>query len=668
MDKALKIILLSFLPVLSFSQQSLPDSLRKIFLNAKSDSVRCESANHLYDFYEELNSDSAFFYADQTVLLSGRNNKKLNEAYSLTRKAYQELNLGRYAASLNSLLAAFYISEKQENDNYYWKIHPLKAEKQKRLYTLSCTHHIYAILMRVTLNKEQEIIHFKEAKRIADQINSPARSLLADLNLGRFFWKSGNLDSALIYLNEGQAIAKNSGHEKHLSTIFYFTAVINIAKGDRMIGLNYYYRSIESGIAQNNIDGLAYSFHGLAEYYLYEKNKDSSLYYACKSLEAMKQLGRASNALYNLGDAYVSLNNAYLLKGELDSAYKYLTLGQTTSDSIKRYGIQSLADFQKLTLNEQQRLQAIEKERITYQNRIRTYFLLSGIGVFLVLAIIFYRNNRQKHKAKLKIEQAYDNLKSTQSQLIQSEKMASLGELTAGIAHEIQNPLNFVNNFSEVSNELIDEMNLELDKGDINEAKAIAADVKNNLEKINHHGKRADAIVKGMLQHSRTSTDKKELTDINALADEYLRLSYQSLRAKDKTFNATFKTDFDPSLEKINIIPQDIGRVILNLLTNAFYVVNEKKKQHPNGYEPTVSVETKKINNTVAIKVTDNGNGIPQKILDKIFQPFFTTKPTGQGTGLGLSLSYDIIKAHGGEIKVDTKEGEGTEFTIILPA
>ncbi len=260
-----------------------------------------------------------------------------------------------------------------------------------------------------------------------------------------------------------------------------------------------------------------------------------------------------------------------------------------------------------------------------------------------------------------------ENLKSTQSQLIQSEKMASLGELTAGIAHEIQNPLNFVNNFSEVSNELLDEMNEELTKGDIEEAKAISLDIKQNLEKINHHGKRADAIVKGMLQHSRSSSGSKEPTDINKLADEYLRLAYHGLRAKDKSFNATMKTEFDETIGSITIFPQDIGRVILNLITNAFYATNEKQKSGIENYEPTVTVSTKKVGNTVEIVVKDNGNGILQKVLDKIFQPFFTTKPTGQGTGLGLSLSYDIVKAHGGEFKVETKEGEGSEFSIHLP-
>jgi signal transduction histidine kinase len=277
------------------------------------------------------------------------------------------------------------------------------------------------------------------------------------------------------------------------------------------------------------------------------------------------------------------------------------------------------------------------------------------------------QKSTQLEKQKGALQTTLEDLKSTQAQLIQSEKMASLGELTAGIAHEIQNPLNFVNNFSEINKELVDELKTELATGNVQLVNEIADNIKENESKINHHGKRADAIVKGMLQHSRSSSGVKEATDINVLADEYLRLAYHGLRAKDKSFNATMKTDFDKSIGSINIIQQDIGRVILNLINNAFYVVDEKKKQTGDGYEPTVSVSTKKINGKVEIKVADNGNGIPQKVLDKIFQPFFTTKPTGQGTGLGLSLSYDIVKAHGGELKVETKEGKFAEFIISLP-
>ena len=295
--------------------------------------------------------------------------------------------------------------------------------------------------------------------------------------------------------------------------------------------------------------------------------------------------------------------------------------------------------------------QAFEKERET--------------NLLIEQKRIELENTVEERTAELK--HSLENLQSTQKQLIQSEKMGALGEMTAGIAHEIQNPLNFVNNFSEVNNELLHEMEEEIDKGNIKEAKAIVQNIIDNEQKITQHGQRADAIVKGMLQHSRTSTGQKEPSDINALADEYLRLAYHGLRAKEKSFNATIKTDFDPTIGRINIIPQDIGRVLLNLYNNAFHAVSEKTNRQIQGYEPTVSVKTKKVTGRVEIRVSDNGNGIPQKVLDKIFQPFFTTKPAGQGTGLGLSISYDIIKVHGGEIKVETKEGEGAEFIIQFP-
>ena len=280
-------------------------------------------------------------------------------------------------------------------------------------------------------------------------------------------------------------------------------------------------------------------------------------------------------------------------------------------------------------------------------------------------------------KQKEELEHALDDLRSTQAQLIQSEKMASLGELTAGIAHEIQNPLNFVNNFSEVNNELIEELKAERQKnnGQTGIENELLDDITQNNEKISFHGKRADAIVKSMLQHSRKNTGQKESTDINELCDEYLRLSFHGLRAKDKSFNVDFKTEFDDAVGKIDVVPQDIGRVLLNLFNNAFYAVNEKKKSAGEDYHPIVTVSTKRSSSlsledgrhAVEIRVKDNGNGIPPGIVDKIFQPFFTTKPTGQGTGLGLSLAYDIIKAHGGELKVNTAEGEGSEFIIQLP-
>jgi len=293
--------------------------------------------------------------------------------------------------------------------------------------------------------------------------------------------------------------------------------------------------------------------------------------------------------------------------------------------------------------------------------------LIKSMAEAFSIAYTRYEDFNKLEQAKQSIESALSELKATQTQLIQSEKMASLGELTAGIAHEIQNPLNFVNNFSEVNQELVAEIKLAIDNGNIDEARSIAENIEANEQKINHHGKRADAIVKSMLQHSQLNKGEEELTDVNSLVGEYLRLAYHGFRAKDKTFSANLETHFDPAIGNICVVPKDIGRVLLNLCNNAFYAVSEKKKFTEQGYVPVISVSTRRMNDKIEINVQDNGYGIPQKIIGKIFQPFFTTKPTGQGTGLGLSLSYDIIKSHKGKLIVDTKEGEGTEFTIQIP-
>jgi signal transduction histidine kinase len=335
-----------------------------------------------------------------------------------------------------------------------------------------------------------------------------------------------------------------------------------------------------------------------------------------------------------------------------------------------------------------QEVQAAEKKKTEEITQAKQTALMVGLiltGILALVALNGYLNKQKVNRLlllqKQKTEVTLAELEAAQAKLIQSEKMASLGELTAGIAHEIQNPLNFVNNFSEISNELIDEMNEELNVDNIDEARSIAKNIKQNLEKITHHGKRADAIVKGMLMHSRKNTEEKTPTDINALCDEYLRLSYYGLRAKDKSFSAAKEIDLDSSLTpdeegngKININRQDIGRVLLNIFNNAFYAVTEKTKTAGENYKPLVWVQTKRIaalpnkEPQVEIIIKDNGNGIPQNIVDKIFQPFFTTKPAGEGTGLGLSLAYDIVtKDHNGDINVKSKEGEGTVFIIQLP-
>ena len=384
------------------------------------------------------------------------------------------------------------------------------------------------------------------------------------------------------------------------------------------------------------------------------------------------------------GQLYEDLAECYEKTGNYNKALQlYKTYAQIKDSVRSKDNIQKATELTlNYEFNKKQEVAAAEQEKQNAVVHARQLALIIGLCFCVVLAIVLiiglknkYRANYLLKKQKAEIQTTLTQLKSTQAQLIQSEKMASLGELTSGIAHEIQNPLNFINNFSDVNRELLIELKDEAVKGNVDQITAIADDVIDNEEKINFHGKRADAIVKGMLQHSRKTSGQKELTDINILCDEYLRLSYhaclsgsQGLRAKDKSFSADLKTNFDASIGNIDIVPQDIGRVLLNLFNNAFYATNEKKKNADVNYKPLVSVQTKKIKNKVEISVHDNGNGIPQNIIDKIFQPFFTTKPTGQGTGLGLSLSYTIItEEHGGTLKVESQEGKGTTLTIQLP-
>jgi len=509
----------------------------------------------------------------------------------------------------------------------------------------------------------QGLNYLFQAKELNEKLSFTIMNCFGLTTIGVAYEQLNILDSALFFHEQAYRVLTSINSmaitrsplssliSRHLGNVQY-----HLGNYDKALSQ---YRQV---ISNNDLLNISYSQFQIAEYFFNIKNNpDSSLYYALLSFNN----GHISFQKTSVLAASRILAKLYKQKGRLDSAYYYHEISLEMNDSL--FGPEKTHKLQLLAINEQQRQQEIQQEKEKFKSRIKIYVLLAAVGLFLLLAIIFYRNNRQKQKTNKVLETTLTHLRSTQSQLIQSEKMASLGELTAGIAHEIQNPLNFVNNFSEVNDELLKELNAEADKGNLEEVKAIAKDITFNSKKINHHGKRADAIVKEMLQHSRTSSGQKEPTDINALADEYLRLAYHGLRAKDKSFNATTKTEFDSKIEKINIMSQDIGRVILNLINNAFYAVNEKKKQVGDGYEPTISVSTKKSNDKVEIKVSDNGNGIPQKVLDKIFQPFFTTKPTGQGTGLGLSLSYDIVKAHGGKLKVETKEGEGTEFIILLP-
>ncbi len=495
--------------------------------------------------------------------------------------------------------------------------------------------------------------------------NNPGSHAFIFYRLAKACLETNRLDSADNLIQYAYDSAKNSDRSL-LAPVFQTWSLIelkkkNFSKADSLL-VKAWEIIKERNIAANTPGGIVDPDYYRALIRIEQKKYAEAVGFLVSDIVRIKILRNETLRDYKLlADLYDKIGD----KARSNESYKaFISLQDSLLADQSRFSAISFEAEQQMNEKE------LSISKLKSENEISVItrnFSLGIIVLVLVLSGVIYYRYKSKQKANTVLEKTLTDLRSTQAQLIQSEKMASLGELTAGIAHEIQNPLNFINNFSEVNTELIDELGEELDKGNLDDVKAIAKDIKANEQKINHHGKRADAIVKGMLQHSQSSTGQKEPTNINALADEYFRLAYHGLRAKNKSFNATMVTGFDDSIGMVNVIPQDIGRVVLNLITNAFYVVYEKKKQLGEGYNPTVSVSTKKYNGNVEISVKDNGNGIPQKIVDKIFQPFFTTKPTGEGTGLGLSLSYDIVKAHGGELKVETKEGEGSIFSILLP-
>jgi len=667
MKKYIKTLLVLFIPILGMAQQQYPDSLRKILKTASSDSTRYSTLSGIGEYYVEINGDSALYYLNRALAIAKKNDRPINEGATLARIGYVFIFKGKYPESLECFQQALKLVEVPANDNAIWNPNmswiPFSTQQKTRLTILSGVHLLYSILAGVTGDFDQQIVQVKLSRALAREAGDDNFEAVANMNLGTAYEGANQLDSALVLLQNATNTFERTGYKKYLGGAYGKIGAVYLDKGNGDLAVQYFRKGLNVSIQQKNFALADFNYTNLAKYYLAKKQKDSSLYYARKRLD----LVHAMNST-NLDVACEDLYGSYKLAGNTDSAYKYQGLALAARDKKYENTVKSLADFQKLSFKAQLLSQALEKEKAAAQTRLRTYLLLAAIGIFMLLAAIFYRNNRQKQKANKVLESTLDNLKATQTQLIQSEKMASLGELTAGIAHEIQNPLNFVNNFSEVSAEMVDEMDEELSKGDIAEAKAIGADLKQNLEKIRHHGKRADAIVKGMLEHSRVGTGEKQPTDLNALADEFLKLSYHGLRARDKNFNTELTTHFDADLPKANVAQQDIGRVFLNLFNNAFYAVNLKKQSAGADYKPEVSVTTSTQNNQVIIKVKDNGNGIPDAIKDKIMQPFFTTKPTGEGTGLGLSLSYDIVvKGHGGSIDVNTREGEFTEFSVILP-
>ena len=645
---------------LCISAQPLPDSIKAIVNTAKTGVGKGKVLIRYFD----ANTDNDTLFKNLIALKQYFEERKDEVVVDYVRLGIcRQLARGsEYTDAINELFQLVHRFEQRKDD-----------------YGVMICNRDFSYAYYAAGDKDKTLYYDQKTVALSIPFGSKYDLAVAYNNVSADLSEYGHFDSASVYAHDAVRISKDINEPALISKTLGTLGEYYMAIKEYDSAFIYMKQALPIAMLNSKLD-LAFAFNDFSQIYQAVNKRDSAIYYAYRGAELSKQIGLKKELLRS----YSYLSAMYKQSGALDSAYKYLDLTVNTKDSI--YSTEKIKQVQLIGIREQGRQRDAEQQKLDLQNKIKIYALIGGLIIFSFVAFLLYRNNRKEKNAKILlqhknelIEQTLSNLTSTQAQLVQSEKMASLGELTAGIAHEIQNPLNFVNNFSEVNNELIEELKSQKSKLKSEEQDELLDDILSNSQKINHHGKRADAIVKGMLQHSRSSAGQKEPTDINALCDEYLRLAYHGLRAKDKSFNATLKTDYDETIGNINIIPQDIGRVILNLITNAFYAASLPSKggfSDPDKSEgPIVWIRTKKENGKILISVKDNGPGIPSSIIDKIFQPFFTTKPTGQGTGLGLSMSYDIVKAHGGQIKVSTvclpvTEGEsntGTTFYIELP-
>lgn len=629
------------------AQGSRIDSLREKLQSHPQEDTGKVNLMISYGYHMARNSrDSAYAIADEIIKLSKKINWKTGEANGLLLLCELHATDLKYDTAIALAMQSLTIAE------------PLHANR-----TIHLAHRNLSEIYRMMGNDSLTIYHAKKCLELANIEKDKYSVLAAEMTLYNLYSEMGNKTETAKYAKQAMASAIEQKNEFYIARIYEIEGYSQFDEKDFIHSLANYRQALALYKKLAGYPYIAYVETQLSRIFSILDIKDSAAYYANQALEI--------TTLHNLKkeriDVYETLfNNAYE-SGDYKKAIGYRLTFDSLQDDMKAEQMSRNA--------ERIRIESEQKKKDAYQlaeqqkkdaaaKSTRNLQLTIIIFTLLVAAFLFW-NNRQKQKAKERIETAYIELKSTQAQLVQSEKMASLGQLTAGIAHEIQNPLNFVNNFSEVNKELAEELKSGLASGNQQLLTEIANDIIDNSEKINHHGKRADSIVKSMLQHSRTNEGIKEPADINALCDEYLRLSYHGFKAKNKSFNVVLKTEFENNTGSANIISQDIGRVLLNLYNNAFYALEEKQKTAGSAYQPTLVVKTRRKNDKIEIIVRDNGNGIPPNIVEKIFQPFFTTKPTGRGTGLGLSLSYDIIKAHAGEIQVSIDEG--TTFTLLLP-
>jgi signal transduction histidine kinase len=640
------------------AQNTKIDSLKHLLAKEKSDTVKVRLLNELAQLHLPDTANIANTYLQNAMELSNRNEYEYGRLITLTRLAEVSFSKSDYPKSLSYGLSALELAERRKDTSRLLDLY-------RRMVFL------YRALQDPDMMLEYARKRHALVKPWSDKPRNPEFAFIEFqiFNMyGYAFELLKKMDSARFYRRLAYPFAKEQKNNTYIAA--FFSSMGSTYIDENPDSALYYFRlGAQQAIKGIDSDWMSRISIGMAKVYSKKGMTDSAFYYGHISLKKSGEGGQITD----LNEAAILLHQLYARKKQFDSAYMFLSISSFIKDSL--FGYEKIKEIQALNYNERTRIAKQAQAKIDAQARAATnlklILLAAGAGALLLFVLFLVRNNRQKQKAnvllrqqKEKVEAAMQELKTVQAQL---EKMASLGELTAGIAHEIQNPLNFVNNFSEANKELVAEAREELVGGNFTEVEAILDYIEQNEAKISHHGKRADNIVKGMLQHSRQSDGVKEATNINQLVEECLRLSYHGFRAKNPSFTAVVETHYNEAAGNLVLVPQDISRVLLNLLNNAFYAVHQKKQQLNGQYEPVVSVTTNKKGNYVVVSVSDNGTGMPKKVAEKVFQPFFTTKPTGEGTGLGLSLSYDIItKGHGGHLKVDTKEGEGSEFIIQL--
>jgi len=683
--KQVKLLLFFCLPALAaFSQNFDLEGLKTRLNSTTNDTLRLTQLDSLYIGYSEQNPDSSILYAEAGIKLARALGFTINEAAAINMRAYALLNLGNYPASLQGFLSGIEIAGNPRNEKNiipekYRHTFGYKSDdfspKNYRLQILAFLYFNMGILYENAGGYEKALSNYFRALHLGEQTNNKQITGGTSMTIGRVYLFMNKNDSALFYEKNAYAIYRSINLPEYEGSALLNLGRIYLADGKEAIAESYIHEAIRVSTEQKYLRGVVAANLLLAEISLKKNHTDSAFIYTGSALQIAKEM----NAPDLLLRSYNTLSGYYQTVNNNDSLVKYLSLVIHLKDSL--FNSKQSRQFQNIDFDARQRQRDLEEAKKNFRDKVMKYALLTGLVTAFVIALILWRNFRIKQTAnrllttqkqeterqKNKVEQTLEELKKTQTQLIQREKMASLGELTSGIAHEIQNPLNFVNNFSDINRELAAELESEIDKGNYTEARTLVKDIMENEEKVNHHGKRADAIVKGMLQHSQRSNGQKEDTDINALCGEYLKLACHTYSVSGNPLNVKFETRYDPSAGKLNVVHQDIGRVILNLVNNAVYAVNEKARQQQDGYEPVVTITTRKTEGKTEIIVSDNGTGIPGSIRDKIFQPFFTTKPAGEGIGLGLSLSYDIVKVHGGEISIESTINEGTRFTIQLP-